>query len=214
MQTKDHNEIIAKIATAMFKPYGIKRKGRSRTFLDDHGWYTIIIEFQPSSWSKGTYLNIGINFHWYLKNYFSFDIGDRENEFVDFVNEEQFTERVNKLCEKSIQKIIEYRNNMRNIKTAEKLIFNHTFTSDDLWGDYHRGIISGLIGNMNRMNKCFNKLLTVNDNTEWIIELKQNIKELIEISNNKENKFKETIIDLIKETRKAKRLIEMEIIID
>jgi len=63
MENTDYNKIIKKVASKAFKEYGIKQKGQSRLFIDDNGWFIIIIEFQPSKFGNGTYLNIGINFN-------------------------------------------------------------------------------------------------------------------------------------------------------
>ena len=45
----DHNKIIASAAKSALKPLGLKRVGRSRTWYDDHGWWAVVVEFQPSA---------------------------------------------------------------------------------------------------------------------------------------------------------------------
>lgn len=57
-----HDKIIAEAAKAALRSLGFQRKGRSRTWLADHGWWLTIVEFQPSAWSKGSYLNVAA--HW------------------------------------------------------------------------------------------------------------------------------------------------------
>jgi hypothetical protein len=39
-------------------PLGLTQRGRSRLWLDDHGWWLIVVEFQPSAWSRGSHLNV------------------------------------------------------------------------------------------------------------------------------------------------------------
>lgn len=56
MTDSQPDKIIVKTATALFNAHGIKRKGQSRLFFDDNCWFTILIEFQPHSWDKGTFL--------------------------------------------------------------------------------------------------------------------------------------------------------------
>ena len=77
MTQPDHSKIINKTAKKIFGVYGIKQKGQSRIWLDDNGWFTTVIEFQPFRGRQGTTLNVGVNFNWYEKEYFSFDIGYR-----------------------------------------------------------------------------------------------------------------------------------------
>jgi hypothetical protein len=208
------NQIINQEAAKHFKPYGIKRKGQSRFYLADHGWFLILVEFQPSDHGKGTYLNIGINFNWNLQDYFSFDIGHRENKFIEFVNEKQFSEAINELCKKAIEKVNEYRRNFKDIKNAERFIMKYKYHSDEIWGNYHRGIVSGLLGKNANMNKYFNKILKINEKVcaEWVLEFKNTVKQIQELANTDINAFKEKIISIINETRKLKRLDEIEII--
>ncbi|MDR1241608.1 MAG: hypothetical protein LBM00_02315 [Deltaproteobacteria bacterium] len=213
MEAIDHNKIIKKTATAVLKPYGIKRKGQSRSFIDDNGWFIIIVEFQPHTYNKGTFLNVGVNFNWYLKDYFSFDIGYRENEFVKCVEEKEFIENVDKLCKKAVEKVLKYRDDLKTMKNSEKTISEHKFTSDELWGNYHRGVMSGLMGNIRKLNEYFDGLLNVTDNgIQWMLELKRRVNELKEIANVDANKFREKIVNIIYETRKLNKLNEMEII--
>lgn len=54
------NSILNTGAREILRPMGRVRKGRSRTWWDDHGWWLINVEFQPSGFSKGSYLNVGI----------------------------------------------------------------------------------------------------------------------------------------------------------
>ncbi|MCL1992794.1 MAG: hypothetical protein FWG66_07590 [Spirochaetes bacterium] len=214
MENADHNKIIKAIATKLFKPHGIKRKGQSRLFIDDNGWFIIIIEFQPHNYNRGAFLNIGINFNWYLNDYFSFDIGGREKDFIEYKNTDQFTAEIKKICEYSIEKINGYRSQFKNIKDAEKIILKTQYTSDDFWGNYHRGIISGLVGNMDNLKKYFEKILNEpDDNIGWRIELKKNIKELKALAEKDSSNFNEKIKGIIKEARKRKNLDEKEIII-
>src|SRR5260370_1356446 len=60
----DVSKVIAEVAKQILAPLGVKRKGRSRTWLDDHGWWLGIVEFQPSGWDAGSYLNVGPMFLW------------------------------------------------------------------------------------------------------------------------------------------------------
>ncbi len=77
-----HSKILIQTAKTLLTPLGIVQKGQSRTWIDDHGWWVIMMEFQPSGWSKGTYLNVGVCWLWDRNNYLSFDVGDRINALL------------------------------------------------------------------------------------------------------------------------------------
>ena len=76
-----HNKIVSGITKEELSPLGLKRQGK-RLWYDDHGWFAIVVEFQPSSWDKGSYLNVGISFMFYENAHWTFDHGYREQSFV------------------------------------------------------------------------------------------------------------------------------------
>ncbi len=216
MQQAEHSKIINKIAREKFKPFGITQKGQSRIWLDDRGWYTTIIEFQPYRGERGTTLNVGVNFHWYNKEYFSFDIGSRQD--VDFVNFEEnnvesFIRNIKEFCEICLKRVMENRTKFKSIYSAKEHILKHNFTSEEFWGNYSKGIICGLTNDFNELNQYFDKLLNENHPVKWVEELKENTNYLKTKSSNQEI-FTNEILKIIIETRKSKKLSEMEILLN
>jgi hypothetical protein len=47
-----------------------------RQWLGDRGWWLINVEFQASSWSVGSYLNVGIQYLWTVTDHRSFGHGN------------------------------------------------------------------------------------------------------------------------------------------
>ena len=45
-------------------PEGLFRVGSSRRWIDDNGYFVIQVEFQPSAYDRGSYLNVGISLLW------------------------------------------------------------------------------------------------------------------------------------------------------
>ncbi|MGB5818437.1 MAG: hypothetical protein WBG90_03055 [Saonia sp.] len=209
MATPIHSRIINKVARKIFKEHGIERKGQSRTWLDDQYWYTTVIEFQPFKDSHGTCLNVGANFHWYKKEYFSFDLGGRVSEFIEFKNEGQFENEVNSLVRLALKETLMIRENLSNLKSAEKTIMNHQFSSDNLWGNYHRAIINGLNNKIDESGHYFNLILGDSEDVGWAIELKSRVHKLKTVFNDN-NYFKRSIEEIIKQARMDKKLNPME----
>jgi hypothetical protein len=212
MTQPDHTRITNKTAKKIFGVYEIKQKGQSRIWLDDNGWFTTVIEFQPFRGRQGTTLNIGVNFHWYEKEYFSFDIGYRQDvEFVAYDgNKERFLAEVEKLCEIALTKTLEYRDKLKNIDQAKSTILNHVFSSESILGSYHKGIICGLTRDFPQLNDFFQKLLKEDHPGEWLNELKDRVNFLISNADD-QNQFTVTIIEIIRKTRVLKKLPEREI---
>jgi hypothetical protein len=208
----EYAKIIKKVATQKLKPLGIFQKGQSRIWIDDRVWYSVIIEFQPKHMGRGSFLNIGANFHWYRNEHFSFDLGNRQQEFVEYKNDKQFTEEIEKYCNLVIEQVFEIRDRLSKPLLAKQTILEHTFTSDDLWGNYHKSIICGLTGDLAQFNRySYNLLQHENEHdAEWIDKLKENMKFLQSKTSDLEL-FKKEVSGIISETRTLKKLPEIEI---
>jgi hypothetical protein len=79
--------VIATEAKRGLGPLGVVRKGRSRTWIDDHGWWLINVEFQPSGHRQGCYLNVGIQHLWVMRDYLIFEDVERPlggSHFIEF----------------------------------------------------------------------------------------------------------------------------------
>lgn len=108
-----HSKIIKEVCKEILLPLGAFQKGTSRTYLDDNDYYFTVVEFQPSSWNRGTYLNIGLTFLWndyeYLSFGFSRQIAARYGSFVMYENDEQFRKEVSVLANIAKEEILFYR---------------------------------------------------------------------------------------------------------
>ncbi|MEY8260944.1 hypothetical protein AALA80_11385 [Oscillospiraceae bacterium 50-60] len=119
---ENHNKIISRAAQSVLRPMGLFRKGQSRLWVDDNGWFLILVEFQPSGWDRGTYLNVGIHYLWHGKDYLSFDYGYRVHEFVSFCEgEREFEQAVVSLAEQAAETVLDYRG-FRDISQAVRRI--------------------------------------------------------------------------------------------
>jgi len=212
MGQKEHTKIINKVAKQIFKPEGLVRKGQSRTWYHDKGWFTTVVSFEPSKSRRGTYLSIGVNFHWYEKDYFSYDIGGREQGFVEFSTDAEFTPKIEEMVGFALTKAIFYSEKLSNLTTAKPFILSHQFTSDSLWGNYHKGITSGLLGDVENSKTYFSALLNFEDGRDisWISDLKRKAQTLIELVD-KTDDLNSHIFGIINRTRARKKLKEVEV---
>ena len=104
-----HSLLLATAARQILKPMQLVQKGRSRLWVDDHGWWIVNVEFQPSSFSKGSYLNVGAQWLWRRSTGHSFDVGHRLEEFVPFVSEAQFQPEARRLMLRAADRVAELR---------------------------------------------------------------------------------------------------------
>jgi hypothetical protein len=91
MKTNEHGRIIASQAKAILQPQGFQRKGQSRIWIADRGFWLSVVEFQPSAWAKGSYLNVAVHWLWgQPPHVLSFDRVERIDSFIEFESAEQF----------------------------------------------------------------------------------------------------------------------------
>lgn len=199
---EDHNKILNKAAAEILKPFGMFQKGRSRIWIDDNGWFLIIVEFQPSGWDKGSYLNVAVNYLWERKDYISFDYGHRENAFVPFGgDEEKFYSNMLALAEKAKAKAEEYRL-FRDIPYAKEKILNYKGHSSLSHQLYNKMMMCGLAKDP-RTKRFFEELADSLKYSElgwekaYFAELEENIAPIISDA----DKFREYIIGKVKAQR-------------
>ena len=113
---EQHNKIINAAAKKILAPEGLFRVGSSRTWIDDNGYFVIQVEFQPSSYDRGSYLNVGISFLWEtserLNETLAFNIGYRVNK-VGYAsyrgNDAAYEKKMEDFAEAAMEKVREYR---------------------------------------------------------------------------------------------------------
>lgn len=120
---KPHEEIIKRVCKEILLPNGLFQKGFSRLFLDDNGYFFTLIEFQPSTWSRGSHLNIGLCFLWEDRDYFAFEyspfIAARAKNFIEYQNDTQFEEAMREYAQFALNQALDFRK-LRNIKYAKR----------------------------------------------------------------------------------------------
>ncbi|TYC79096.1 DUF4304 domain-containing protein [Novosphingobium sp. BW1] len=151
-----HDKIIAHAARSELAPLGFQRKGQSRTWTADHSWWVTVVEFQPSSWSKGSYLNVAAHWLWSGLDHISFDFGGRLEEHVEFASEMQFTEEATRLAQGAKQEALRLSNLFVSPSaTAEILLSEVRKTNSHAWMAYHAGVMAGVAGLSADANEMF-----------------------------------------------------------
>jgi len=141
-----HGQIIAAAAKRQLSPLGFERKGRSRLWFSDEQFWQIGVEFQPSQWSKGSYLNVGACWLWEVRDHFSFDTGPgRLGRFEEFENEDQFSKSADALATLAANEATTLRKRFSSLSSIAAEL------EADARGKkghrvYHAAIANGLVG--------------------------------------------------------------------
>jgi len=136
-------------------PLGFWRKGRSRIWLADRGFWLSIVEFQPSSFGKGSYLNVSAHWLWGpFSDVLSFDYSvERKKPLIAFHDSEQFKILAEHLAEQAAKESQHLQNKITSIHASASLLVAAESASEKAgrkggWLAFHAAIASGLSGDM------------------------------------------------------------------
>lgn len=173
METGEHGRIITAAARSILRPIGCVQKGRSRTWLDDHGWWLGLIEFQPSAWSRGSYLNVGACWLWSANGYLSFNEGHRVEDFRSFVDSESFEQSARELADLAKEEILGLRNRFSSLDATAAYLTSKPIREGDLWSHFHAGVSAGLMGWAEKAKAFLESAIAVEEqDAEWVHSLK------------------------------------------
>lgn len=145
-----HDKIITAAAKRALSPLGFRQKGRSRTWLADHGWWATVVEFQPSGWGKGSYLNVGAHWLWSESGHLSFDFGYRVEAFQPFESDAEFTAAAESLAEKAAARALDLARLFPSVSatadTLEQELVAMNLLARGSWPSLNAGIAAGLAG--------------------------------------------------------------------
>lgn len=132
-------------------------------------------------------------------------MGHRELSFIQYASGEQFQHEIEKCCDLAVEKTRQYKNELKTLELAHEALVNYKFTSDSLWGNYHKGTVAGLIDDAKSMETHYEKLLKVEHDIEWVGELKERTRILLDLSSDL-SKFRNEIAQICNVSRKLKKL--------
>jgi hypothetical protein len=156
---------------------GCVQQGRSRTWLDDQTWWTGVVEFQPSSWARGSYLNVGACWLWYEKDYLSFDAGHRIQEFQPYISDEQFSLVAQGLAERASQEVAALRERYSSPSHVHEWLATRTPAS--IWDHYHLAVSAGLAGATEESKRSFGDVMSDPEDRPWATAIRRRSAELM-----------------------------------
>jgi hypothetical protein len=157
--------LLTEAARRHLRPLGLQQRGRSRLWLGDHGWWLAVVEFQPSSWGKGSYLNVAAMWLWVEKEYVSFDYGSRVEDFARFEDEAQFAPLAEGLARRAADEVGRLRTLFPSVHSAAEHLAAES--PRGFWDTFHAGVASGLVGDPTRARGYFDEVAGTDDRQDW-----------------------------------------------
>jgi hypothetical protein len=203
----DHNGELAVAAKSLLAPLGCVRKGRSRTWLDDHGWWVGVVEFQPSAWSKGSYLNVGVCYLWkpaLAQSYLSFDSMFGTKPWRDAIEGESFTDKAMELASIARDSLTTLRETHRTIALAAGWLESQRIEGSH-WQNYHLGVAFGLSGPVEIAQRHFRLAIDHSSEIEWVTALSRECAKYAVLVEERAV-FRTAVLERIQATRAALKL--------
>jgi hypothetical protein len=199
-----HSRILTQAARTVLTPLGVCQRGRSRIWLDDHGWWLGVVEFQPSGWAKGAYLNVGAMWLWRSSDSLSFDYGHRVESFREFRDPERFESAAGELAERAAQEVQHLRERFASVESVAKALAAGPQESE--WSRYHAAIAAAAAGHSAAARDCLESLThPESGQTAWQRDLAQLASEL-QLLLDRPDSFGRWVDDTIRATRAALKL--------
>lgn len=175
-----HDAIIRAAARMHLAPLGFRQKGRSRTWLRDHDWWLAVVEFQPSSWSKGSYLNVACMWLWHPQDHIAFHVCERLGRYAEFEDEASFQIAVDGLARLAAEGTIKNERQFPDIQAALAYLEALTVGTQSHW-DYYNALMAALAcGQTDRATKHYQSLLKLGTAYEWCAALQQRARHVME----------------------------------
>jgi hypothetical protein len=152
----EHGKLIAAAAKTALGPIGCKRVGQSRCWISDERCWLIMVEFQPSAWSKGSYLNV--NPVWLWLRYGSNDHHPRPHDFIAFESVEQFTPLIKDMAAVAAKSVIAMRSRFRTLVDVNRFFAERI--SQDGFSVYQAAVTAGLVGDLTTARQLFKRMET------------------------------------------------------
>ena len=209
---RGHQSIIDHVARTVLAPLGLQRKGRSRFWYEDRGWQALFVEFQPSSWSKGTYCNVGAMWLWSPNqpSHWGFDLCGRmvcaTGEFASFAeNPSHFEEQVSALATAAAHEIVRLRQRFEDVTAVAA--YYRELPPDEGWPGYNGGVALGLAGHKEEAAARF-LIVAANaahQKVEWVARLGQHAASMADLLKDAAA-FRDAIETQVIRTREGLRL--------
>ncbi|MFJ5233164.1 hypothetical protein ACIQBJ_25125 [Kitasatospora sp. NPDC088391] len=166
------SHLVTAAACEILRPLGLRQRGRSRTWIDDHGWWLGVVEFQPSSWSQGSYLNVGVMWLWQDVGHLEFNLGGREVGHESFRDEAQFAPLAMDLARTAADRITAYRDRFTALKSTAEYLAAQPARRGNPWDNFHAGATAALVGDAPTARDRFGRALQQLSSTDipWMVQ--------------------------------------------
>jgi hypothetical protein len=153
-------KLVTRAARAALGPRGLTQRGRSRSWLDDHGWWVVVVEFESFAFEQGSGLAVFADFLWHDRDHLAHSVGGRvgrEGRVLEqhggdlaypFEDEQRFERRAHELAARAAAEIDAWRLAFPDLASWSAHL-SDTADGEGLWRQFDAGICAALVGQRN-----------------------------------------------------------------
>ncbi|MFJ2746280.1 hypothetical protein ACIO3O_42220 [Streptomyces sp. NPDC087440] len=167
------SRLITAAARERLRPLGLRQQGRSRIWIDDHGWWITIVEFPSPRWSQGSGLTVGAMWLWQDFAHLAFDFHEHVRTTEDFRNERQFTPVAAILAQEAEQRIEDFRIRLADLNSVATTLIARPSRTGHLWEDFNAGVAAALTGQPEIARQRLTRVQREDPFVDWITEAQQ-----------------------------------------
>ncbi|WP_157531602.1 hypothetical protein [Kitasatospora sp. Root107] len=169
--------IITSAARDSLKPLGLAQRGRSRVWIDDHGWWLGVVEFTPLR-TAGSSLHVGAMWLWHDVDYLAFHAGSGRTGHEIFRTEGQFTPLALALGRQAAAETTALRERFPDLPAVARHLTSRPAQRGFLWDSFDAGIAAALVGATDTARGLFERVLREDALAPWMVEAQEKTREL------------------------------------
>ncbi|MFF4309637.1 hypothetical protein [Streptomyces sp. NPDC001507] len=169
--------IINSAARESLKPLGLTQSGRSRLWIDDHGWWLGIVEFTPPR-TAGSGLHVGAMWLWHDVGHLAFHVDAVRVGSELFRTEDQFTPLALELSRHAAANVTALREKFPALPSVARYLTLRPMRRGFLWDGFDAGIAAALVGDPDTARDHFERVLREDPLAPWMVEAQEKAREL------------------------------------
>ncbi|MFJ4989790.1 hypothetical protein ACIP9H_39065 [Streptomyces sp. NPDC088732] len=169
--------IITSAARESLKPLGLTRRGRSRLWIDDHGWWLGVAEFTPSR-IAGSGLHVGAMWLWHDVDHLAFHVDAVRVGSELFRTPHQFTPLALELNRQAAAHVTALRERFPALPDVARYLMSRPVRPGYFWDSFDAGIAAALVGVPDTARDHFERVLREDPLAPWMVQAQEKASEL------------------------------------
>jgi hypothetical protein len=166
--TASASRLVTAAARDVLRPLGLTQRGRSRIWIDDHGWWLGVVEFTPPR-TAGSSLTVGAMWLWHDIDHLAFNTGGKVADPESFHNEAQFAPRAADLAHAAAESVAELRARFTDLAAVAEYLTTRPVRRGFLRDGLDTGVAAGLVGNAATARQRFDRMLEEEPLAPWMV---------------------------------------------